>query len=361
MSFDSLLRYIRNSYAGTSQSEVAWVFSPALEAYLSAPGHSIDDAYGIPHRRTLLMEAALLGKKVIVKVLLNKGAKPDMNAFLFGMNRLAILECLLEASDKHHTPDQRQNFLNELLLHILTFYPCNENKPTIEWLLKKGADPNCTNAFNQTPLVLAVYGCAFKLVDLLLTKQANVNTQDNCGMTPLMYAVSNEEKRLDIVHLLLDAKASVNIENTTHQTALSIAIAVGWRKAADLLIQEGALFKQVSKKFKINTQKQLLDSAVKASRMILSSCILYFDRNLVYSHNRSMIAYAQGVGKQIAVNTPLPADVAHVINGYLFREGPLRINFSMGWHQNAIIFSRPLTLETTPKHQARPPKRNCRR
>ena len=72
---------------------------------------------------------------------------------------------------------------------------------------------------------------------LLLQNGANVNDHDNCE-TALMIAVS--EDNFDMVQLLLEFNASVNIQNEEGETALMIAKEQGNTQIIKLLKAAGA-------------------------------------------------------------------------------------------------------------------------
>ncbi|CDK30176.1 ankyrin repeat domain-containing protein [Candidatus Babela massiliensis] len=78
-------------------------------------------------------------------------------------------------------------------------------------LLDNGADIECRDAYDRTPLLMAIDQCDIDLVKLLLENKANYNAsqgrkRSDRGQTALMKAYNL--KRKDIVRLLLDYKAS---------------------------------------------------------------------------------------------------------------------------------------------------------
>ncbi|KAK9883417.1 hypothetical protein WA026_001591 [Henosepilachna vigintioctopunctata] len=97
----------------------------------------------------------------------------------------------------------------------------------LETILKRGADPNITDALGNTSLYYLVLN-PFQSVDdmKLLTKNllkynANVNIQNYFGDTPLHFAVKNVA--VDFISALLHTEASVFIKNEENLTALDIA------------------------------------------------------------------------------------------------------------------------------------------
>jgi uncharacterized protein len=108
-------------------------------------------------------------------------------------------------------------------------------------LLEKGANPNAADSANATPLHEVCVGSEAKAetVKQLLEKGANPNAQESNGATPLIYIASNKEvvaaTRVEIIKLLLAAKADKNLKTQKGKTALAWAKEVGNSDAAGLL------------------------------------------------------------------------------------------------------------------------------
>ena len=56
-------------------------------------------------------------------------------------------------------------------------------------LLSHGADQNCRDEFNQTPLIAATNGASLGSMKMLLKKGVNVNSRDEIGETALTKAL----------------------------------------------------------------------------------------------------------------------------------------------------------------------------
>lgn len=84
------------------------------------------------------------------------------------------------------------------------------NVVQLKQLLKRGADINETNAFEETPLLSALRREAdYDLIKELVVRGADVNVKDCWGVTPLYCAVARHGNDLKILKLLLDYGADI--------------------------------------------------------------------------------------------------------------------------------------------------------
>jgi len=99
----------------------------------------------------------------------------------------------------------------------------DEQRQVVRRLFRESGNVNVkTTSSNQTALMLAVQHGKADLVELLLENGAAVNLQDADGSTALMCAV--EYQFVDIMKLLLTRpECDVNIADNEGQTAVSIA------------------------------------------------------------------------------------------------------------------------------------------
>lgn len=127
-----------------------------------------------------------------------------------------------------------------LMYAIDNSYNVIENKNTARILLDNGADANKGNDRGKTVLMLAVISHLYKeykeervnIVRVLLSR-ADVNARDNSGNTVLILAVKNSLE--NIVQLLLNNGADINIKNRGRETALKIAQEKGYTEIITLL------------------------------------------------------------------------------------------------------------------------------
>jgi 26S proteasome non-ATPase regulatory subunit 10 len=102
----------------------------------------------------------------------------------------------------------------------------------------KSFDPDVQDGSGWTPLMIACSlkdGTGESIVDLLLRKDADVNTQTFNGQTALHFATS--KGNLDIVRKLATHKASARTKDKRGQLALHRAAAVGSAPILRLLLQ----------------------------------------------------------------------------------------------------------------------------
>lgn len=105
--------------------------------------------------------------------------------------------------------------------------------------LNQGGDPNYIDEEKGTLLRFCIIYGRSDMVQLLIERGANVNLRDNFGTTPLHVACGSNKP--DIVNLLLDAGADINaFDNDNESTATPIFLVEGNYELIKLLIRRGA-------------------------------------------------------------------------------------------------------------------------
>lgn len=115
-------------------------------------------------------------------------------------------------------PPEKANY-NEMLLEAAS----DGDVEKVKSCLAKGADIETKNSrWKATPLYLAVNFDHEEVVEILLEKNANVDSKDCDGETPLYRAaaVGNET----IVKMLLEHHADINAKDNDGRTPLYIAV-----------------------------------------------------------------------------------------------------------------------------------------
>ncbi len=162
----------------------------------------------------VLTIAAYKGLDKIVRVLIEHGA--DVNATdLFGNS--VLMRAL---------PKDTMHLLNCEIDNILL---------AINVLLSNGAHVNAVNKSSATALSLACGKDGKKeIVQFLLEHNADIDKQDNQGITPLMTAVLNNN--IPVVTFLLERGANSNLKNLAGKTAIVLAAEAGNKEVLRLFL-----------------------------------------------------------------------------------------------------------------------------
>ena len=112
---------------------------------------------------------------------------------------------------------------------------------SVELLLSRGAKVNGEDESGATPLLYACKAMKLEAARLLLDRGADVDRSDKQGMRPLMEAVKIPAAAYDaMVKLLLESKANPNLTGQGGLTSLMVASGVGRANAARMLLDAGA-------------------------------------------------------------------------------------------------------------------------
>jgi len=158
------------------------------------------------HGVTPLMFASGIGAQLIVKLLVEKGAR---------LNDTDTLgkTALIQAAYKGH-PE------------------------TVSFLLLQGANPNAETNQQWTALMFAAERGELEILKTLLRHGARADFQNKLSMSSAMYAAQNGH--FEIVQFLLKRGIKVDLTSLNGSTALIWAIRSGHEKIAELLLDAGA-------------------------------------------------------------------------------------------------------------------------
>jgi ankyrin repeat protein len=110
----------------------------------------------------------------------------------------------------------------------------------VKLLLSSGADVNASTPSGTTALLLAAPKGNAALVKLLLDHGAQVNARNERGFTPLMQAGASDSKNVEVVRLLIAARADVKAKTTDGETVLAWASKLGQTAIVKALKEAGA-------------------------------------------------------------------------------------------------------------------------
>jgi ankyrin repeat protein len=103
----------------------------------------------------------------------------------------------------------------------------------VQLLLDSGASVNVRQPNGITPLMIACKEGSKKVVKELIERNADINAQDVMGWTPLMWSVNHSKHgEMEVILLLLNAGADVSIKCSRGQTAHSHALNMGYHHIA---------------------------------------------------------------------------------------------------------------------------------
>jgi len=206
--------------------------------------HRVDLSLQDKNSMTVLHCAVVFGKRAIIAELLSKGADVNIKGgynletplhIAVRINSTNTVKKLLRSGadlakkDKHNmTALHRAVSIGHLQI--------------TEELLKQHVDVNVRGGESEeTPLISAVKSGDKTVVQMLLSKDANVSLTDDFNMTALHWAVVTRQESANILQMLLDKNADVNTQGCKYkETVLHIAARHPNLSAIEMLLTHGA-------------------------------------------------------------------------------------------------------------------------
>ena len=109
------------------------------------------------------------------------------------------------------------------------------NLDVVQALVQAGAEIDKRNLLKETPVMLAALAGHTKIVDFLVTKEAQINQP---GWTPLLYAATNGH--VEVIKILIENQAYIDSSSPNGSTPLMMAARGGHVGVVTLLLDEGA-------------------------------------------------------------------------------------------------------------------------
>jgi ankyrin repeat protein len=149
--------------------------------------------------------------------------------------QVAVAQILLDAGAEINARNNYGAFTPGDLWDVLS---SSNHKDPVSLLSVHGVDASdMKNGY--TPLHLAMFSVGHKkMVELLVTKGADVNAQAASGATPLFFAILRDQK--DDAQFLIDHGANVNTPDAYGDTILDCALHLQYGSLIQLLVDHGA-------------------------------------------------------------------------------------------------------------------------
>lgn len=189
---------------------------------------------------TALMWTCLIEDKDMASFLIKKGADVNYIVYFTPSNEYKA-DLIKEGIDKKYLDYLKSGTVTPLSRSI------DSNKEEmVSFLIENGADVNLAVSINNeeysyTMLQKAIYNGNKKIVSLVLDAGAKINDNYQNRGTALITAVDTQNYDSEIVSLLIERGADVNLESAFNShTPLTFAVAQNNKDAALLLLKNGA-------------------------------------------------------------------------------------------------------------------------
>lgn len=192
----------------------------------------------------LMVAAQYTGNAEVVRLLLKKGAKPNLDKSVEVRNNASALFFAMMAGDIEMAKalldaganlNDRMKVLGRFTNSLLTYAASAGDTAMVEYLISKGANPNDVDDDKISVLAWATISNRADTVQLLLARGAQVNSIDNFGMTPLLYAASIDFGNTEVLEKLIAGGADLKARNKQGLTAVEIAKNYNHTNLASLL------------------------------------------------------------------------------------------------------------------------------
>lgn len=300
---------------------------------------------------TPLNEASIRGEKEIVNLLIENDARDFSDDCLHHSTGYPeIVQSLINVGANVHNKDE----CGRIALHLA------REPESIKILIQNGSDINARDEHNWTPLHWATFFTNKEAIKSLIDNGADINAQDIHGETPLHYMTSKTEKfgwgnlhvlqkekrRKEIVQILINYGADVNIGSLFGRNALDDAIESEYQEVVDLLIENGAKKiknqnnhkkPDIMKDFNdLNIRKDEKMSVHNYDRSTLIDCIVSYSQN--QRGNMGVKQALDFVNTRFDINLPFDKDGATFLHAAAVIGSPdsIKIFLDNGHYINPI-------------------------
>jgi ankyrin repeat protein len=183
---------------------------------------------------SLILLATYYGRPEVTRLLLERGARPDIFEACAAGQWVRVVELL----------DRQPELVDAVApdgftpLGLAAFF---RHASIVRTLLERGAtaDLPSQNQLHVTPLQSAAAARSMEIVELLLARGADPNSREGNGFTALHAAADNGQ--IEMVRLLLDHGADANARAENGKTPLGMAVAKSHAEVAQLLRERGGV------------------------------------------------------------------------------------------------------------------------
>lgn len=194
-----------------------------------------------------LISAARNGDEQAVKQLLEQGADVEARtetgatALIAAAyrNHLEVAEMLIEAGADVNAKDQTQQSA-----YLISTAEVGDDPRLLKLTLRNGANVQSLDSYNGTGLIRAADRGYVDVVRELLKTDTNVDHVNNLGWTALLEAIilgDCDQRHTEVVRLLVEAGADVNLADGNGVTPLQHAREPGCEEIFDILQNAGAV------------------------------------------------------------------------------------------------------------------------